>query len=73
VSNLNHKVRALGVLATHCGVELRDVLSLGWRHLGVAGGNHVIRDEAGRLWGVDLVLDRVTMYVGLAPRIEEYT
>lgn len=36
-------------------------------YLGVTGGNHIFRAKDGRVFSVDLVIEEVTMCVGLLP------
>lgn len=71
-ARMNARVRAFGLLAKHRKVELRDMLSLGYRHIGTTGGDHVIRDPEGRLFGVDLVARQVKLFVGYPPRVSKW-
>lgn len=57
------KVRAL-ILVKREGYEVPVFL-------GFHGGNHVFKDTNGRLVGADVVVDKTTLYVGYAPRIEK--
>jgi len=69
---MNLKVRAVKVLANQLDLELRDTLKTGVRHLGLSGGDHVLRDGYGRVWLVDLVLETCTLCVGLAPKVTRF-
>lgn len=42
------------------------------RYLGYTGGDHVLRDSAGRCWRVDLVTETVALCVGLLPEQWEH-
>lgn len=55
------RARAAQLLKNHTGSMAR------W--LGMHAGNHVFKDNEGRLWGVDLVVDSLTLYVGYAPKV----
>lgn len=63
------RIRALKLVLTNQGLELRGATKEGWRHLGAAGGDHVIRCPRGRLFRVDLVTETVALCVGLAPKV----
>ena len=66
------RVRALSLTAAHLGLELRGALRAGLEHVGVHGGDHVVRDARGRLFGVDLVTRSVAMFVGVPPQVEPW-
>jgi hypothetical protein len=69
---MNCRVAAFRLVAEFLKTPLNDVLSNGWRYLGVCGANHVIVDALGRLHGADLVTSRVCLYVGHPPPISRW-
>jgi hypothetical protein len=63
------RMRTVELVAQHKGVERAGS---GLRYLGVTGADHVVRDREGRLYRVDLVLNKVSLCVGIAPRVERW-
>ena len=74
MNRMTTRVRALGLVASHLGTTLTDLRAAGRRlaYRGVLGGDHVISDHRGRTYQVDLVLETVSLCVGVPPRPEPW-
>jgi hypothetical protein len=46
---------------------LRQKLNIRATYLGVSGADHILRDDKGRVWSVDLVVNTCILNVGLPP------
>lgn len=57
-------IRLAQHLATKFGGDLRDNLAA---YLGFTSGDHILRDQKGRVWSVDLVTGKCLLCVGLLP------
>jgi hypothetical protein len=63
------RARAYLLVAKYIGATVGETRHLGLRYLGMSGGDHIIRDRDGCLYGADLVIGHVVLYVGHPPKI----